>query len=272
MALVKCPWCGLTISEGISICPHCGKPTTRNASRNVAAPYNQSVARPPQTTSRYSDMTDIDDDDDDDDEKRSGSKVAIIIIAVLLVIAVPLGVFGYLKHQKEVKREEYINNLFIIKTQMLLASATAEDAASLVHDVWYNTIYEKRSDKTDPYTMSTKYRNSFNSDFNDSLRALYVSDLYQKYIEFIEDQSEEIADLFGELQNPPEELASAYSTLDSMYDAYQTLTTCATNPSGSLLSYTQQFESARDDFLKYYEKLEAIVPETNIKKRADALS
>ena len=49
---------------------------------------------------------------------------------------------------------------------MLNGASQAESAGGLIHDVWYNTIYDKYDSTTYKYTNGE-------TDFNDSLKNLF---------------------------------------------------------------------------------------------------
>ncbi len=50
---------------------------------------------------------------------------------------------------------------------------------------------------------------------------------------------ETVNSLMKELKNPPEEYKDAYDSISKLYDAYISLTNLATDPSGSLQTYSQ---------------------------------
>ena len=58
------------------------------------------------------------------------------------------------------------------------------------------------------------------------------------------------------LKNPPDEYRDAYEAMKDFYDAYQELTQCAVNPTGNLTSFTQTFNSADSNTLKYYKAVQ----------------
>lgn len=55
----------------------------------------------------------------------------------------------------------------------------------------------------------------------------------------IEDNQDTVNALMKKLKNPPDEYKDAYDAVSDLYDAYISLTNCATDPSGSLpFNYT----------------------------------
>ena len=119
--------------------------------------------------------------------------------------------------------------------------------------VWYNAIYEKRDDKTDKYTRPKGY---FVSDFNDALGNLYADSSFSSKISSIEDNQDTVNALMKKLKNPPDEYKDAYDAVSDLYDAYISLTNCATDPSGSLQTYSSTFNDADTNTLNAYKAME----------------
>lgn len=291
MALINCPECGKEISDRALSCPNCGCPIasvdqpvgTGSASAQtpeapVDIPVNQSPSDE-QKSPIYEKANEV--------EKAVKSKTGIIIavIAIAVVVIAAILISGAVKDAREKKaaeeaaaaaaaaRDEYIENLNTIRFDMLMAAADAEDAAGLIHDVWYNTIYEKSNSETNKYTIkSSKYSSSkssysdsdFNDDFNTSLTYLFIDAEFIEKQASIESQCDDIASLYGKMQNPPDDLSACYATLGDLYDAFLALTGCATDPSGNLNSYTSTLNEADSDFINYYDKLGAMIPTSEV--------
>ena len=62
-----------------------------------------------------------------------------------------------------------------------------------------------------------------------------------------------------ELKNPPDVYDDAYDALKDLYECYSKLTNMAVNPTGSLSSYTSDFNSVDSDFLSKYNKAKLYV-------------
>ena len=58
------------------------------------------------------------------------------------------------------------------------------------------------------------------------------------------------------LKNPPDEYKDAYDAVSDLYDAYISLTNCATDPSGSLQTYSSTFNDADTNTLNAYKAME----------------
>lgn len=240
MALIVCPECGKEISDKVKACPHCGYPFQRES--DTAAPQPVEV-----TSVNFTSP-----------EQKKKIRNGFIIASVAIILAI-VGILAAVSLSKSNSRSQYIENLWLARITMLTGAADAESLCNLTKSVWYNTIYEESSSDTDEYT---KTNGRFNDDFNDSLAALYSASSTLDAIREIEANQSEVADIIRALQNPPEDLAVCYSTIDAMYEEYQGLTNLAISPSGSLTSYAEEFRSYDNNFIKYYEKLETQIPET----------
>lgn len=241
MALITCPECEKEISDKVKACPHCGYPFPEN---------NQTSSIPQQV-----EVTSVNLGPKDPKKKK---KVLISgVVGIIAIIAVITAVFAVKQHNATTAREEYIENLRSIQAHMLSGGSVAEQMCNFTKSVWYNTIYEERDSKTDKYTMNN---GKFNEDFNDSLSMLYSNSDAITVIDGLKENRETVSTLMNDLQNPPDELATCFATVESMYDAYWGLTGLAISPTGSLKTYSEEFRTYDSDFMKYYEKLDAQIP------------
>ena len=91
---------------------------------------------------------------------------------------------------------DYAANLELASFTMLTGASTAEEAGTLIHDVWYDTIFDEHNADTSKYT-------SGNSDFNDSLSELFSDEEFQDKISSIKLNQDTVKDLMHKLTNPP---------------------------------------------------------------------
>jgi hypothetical protein len=152
---------------------------------------------------------------------------------------------------------DYSKNLKTATLAMLNGASSAEDAGNLIKSVWYNTIYKKSDSTTDKYTKSNVW--GFNNDFNDSLSALFADSSFKSTIEKINSNQDTVTNLMKELQNPPEEYTEAYSSIKEFYDAYLELTGLVTNPSGSLQTFSSDFNNAVSETAKCYKAMDIYI-------------
>lgn len=136
---------------------------------------------------------------------------------------------------------------------MLTGASEAESAGNLIKQVWYNAIYKEKDDDTDNYTRP---EGSFVSDFNEALGNLFTDSSFSSKISGIEDNQETVNALMKKLKNPPDEYKDAYDAVSDLYDAYISLTNCATDPSGSLQTYSGTFNDADTNTLNAYKAME----------------
>jgi type II secretory pathway pseudopilin PulG len=234
-----CTDCGMSIPDGATTCPSCGCPVEAdNQGTGTSQPQKVEITAVNMPT-----------------VKKSAKKyvvIAVVIVVLALTGIILASVINNANAQKA--KSEYSKNLKTASTLMLAGAAKAEDAGNLIKSVWYNTIYEKNDSKTNKYTRSNGY--GFNDDFNDSLEALFADSYFQSEISSIKENQQSVANYMKLLQNPPEEYAEAYQAIKAYYDAYLELTNLAINPSGSLQTFSSNFNEADSNALKCYKAME----------------
>ena len=264
MALIKCPNCGTDVSEKAKQCPNCGEILQTQKVVKVCEECGY----------------ELDDNEticpkcgcpvpESEEQKRTRKKKKIIIF-VIVILAVIFAIIAIacvvnITNQKKAKEaaasaeaarvqaaNDYASNLELASFTMLTGASTAEEAGTLIHDVWYDTIFDEHNADTSKYT-------SGNSDFNDSLSELFSDEAFQDKIASIKSNQDTVKELMQELTDPPEEYEEAYNTLKDYYDAYLELTNLAINPSGSLQSYTDDFNEADSNVLKYYNAMDVYI-------------
>lgn len=243
MALINCPECGKEVSDKSRQCIHCGNPLVEDAGEEIKT---QQV-----------EITSL-------DIKGKNLKKTIVSIIIILTVVIG-GIYGYNVIQDQAAESklasdtnDYIENVTNIRSTMFLGALESETVANLIHDIWYNTIYENYDYRTDKYTISNY---GFNDDFNDSLFAYFASQDYKDSITNINENQEVVKNIMKGLQNPPQGLDNVYSTITDMHEQYLKMCSNATNPTGNLTSYTQSINENSGNFLNLYEKLETQIPD-----------
>lgn len=241
-----CPDCGTELEEGMDICPKCGCPI-ENIIETEKTPQQVEVTGVKIT-------------------KKSKKIIVIAIIAV--IVAAIVTAVGVQTHKKNVaekakaeaqkQSEKYGTNLNMAAYSMLSGASDAETCGNLIKQVWYNAIYEKSDSKTDKYTKPKGY---YVSDFNDALQNLFSDSSFSGQIADINDNKDTVNSLMKKLKNPPEEYKDAYESLSKLYDAYISLTNLATDPTGSLQTYSQNFNDADNETLNCYNALKMYLEE-----------
>ena len=264
MAMIKCPKCEEEISDKSEKCIHCGHILIEKT-KVFCEECGTEIKPNEKVCSKCGCPAKI---KEDEPQKVEVTKVKIgngisskkIIICIIILLAIAGAVFGVIsynkkqeKERKEQLSENYKSNLSTISLKMLSGSADAEKCGNKIKKVWYNSIWKESDSETDKYT---KTNGRFNEDFNDSLSALFDDPDFTAITDRVEENQEEVAKLMKEMKNPPEEWEEAYRDLKDYYDEYLTFTNLCTNPSGSLQTYSTNFNNADDSAINAYKKVQ----------------
>lgn len=250
MALIYCPNCGNAVSNQAVACPRCSFPIS---SVNVPFDTCKDCGAQLSGTEQFCPVCGC----PVRKKKSSAKKAAILITAALLLFGiVAVTVFGVVIPGvlNEQRKQTYSSDLRSASYLMISGAADAEAAGNLIVSVWSNTIYEKADPETDPFTHSMG--RGFNDDFNDSLSALFSDSSFQSKIKTIKDNRESVLKKMKALQNPPQGYEEAYAAAKDLYDAYLEFTSIVIDPTGSLNSFSDSFQSADSRTVKYYDTLE----------------
>lgn len=261
MAMIKCPKCNKEISDKAIRCIHCDNSLIKEQ-KNVCEECGSPIKNDEKFCSKCGCPV------SDKKEKLvpqkvevtkvnlwnniSREKIIIGVISILAVIGIIVGIIVVNKDNEKQLSTEYKENLSTITYKMLDGAASAENCGNQIKSVWYNTIYEKDDYKTNKYT---KTYGVFNDDFNDSLSKLFSDATFISLTDEIEDNQKEVSNLMKKMKNPPEEWEDAYEELKDYYDDYLTLTNLCINPTGSLNTYSSNFNDADSDVLSGYNKM-----------------
>ena len=239
-----CEECGTPVAENAEMCPNCGCPLSgKQEERNIPQKEEITAIKEPLPK-----------------KKRKN----IIIIAAALLVAIVAAFVGNGLHQQKLaqeaaqRREEYAQKLKSVTSTMLITAINAENAGNLIRNVWYNSIYEERDSETDKYTRPNGY---FLDDFNDALDNLFSDASFRSRLTTIETEQEQVAKVMKDMKNPPEEFQEAYQVLKELYNAFTVMTNLATNPTGSLTSFTQEFREADSEFASRYDEIQLYIEE-----------
>lgn len=241
-----CPDCGAELEAEMDICSKCGCPI-ENIVETENAPQQVEVTGVKITKK---------------------SKKIILIATIAVIVAAIITAIGVQTHKKNVeekakaeaqkKSEEYGTTLNEAAHSMLSGAGDAEVCGNLIKKVWYNSIYEESDSETDKYTQPGGF---FVSDFNVALQILFLDSDFSTQIENINDNKDTVNSLMKKLKNPPEEYKEAYEALSELYDAYISLTNLATDPTGNLQTYSQNFNDADSETLNCYNALKMYLEE-----------
>lgn len=264
MALIKCPECGKEISDKAVSCPACGHQiisetvfennmiceecnTTLNRNDEICPNCGCPVVHKEKDTLQKVEVASI-----NIPQLSKKKRIVFISISVFIILAIIGSIFGVIIHRKYTTAK-YSENLQVATSTILLGASTAEDAGGLIHDVWYNTIYEKSDSRTDKYTKEDyPFHTSFNDDFNTSLATLMKDDEFSSKLDSIKSNQKLVNSIMKDLVNPPDKYKEAYEKLQTLYNSYLELTNLAINPTGNLTSYTSNFNNADTSTLNAY--------------------
>lgn len=264
MALIKCPNCGTDVSDKAKQCPNCGEILQTQKVVKVCEECGYELDDNETICPKCGCPVP---ESEEQKRTRKKKKIIIFVIAILVVIfaIIAIACVVNITNQKKAKEaaasaeaarvqadNDYASNLELASFTMLTGASTAEEAGTLIHDVWYDTIFDEHNADTSKYT-------SGNSDFNDSLSELFSDEEFQDKISSIKSNQDTVKDLMQKLTNPPAEYEEAYDTLKNYYDAYLELTNLAISPTGSLQSYTDDFNEADSNVLKYYSAMDVYI-------------
>ena len=244
MKPILCEECGVEIAVGMEACPNCGCPVPQPEEPSEETPQKVEVTAVnlpamAQNTKKY---------------------ILIAVIAVVAIVAAIL--LGIAIHKSNLEKEsarlseQYADTLETDYYSMLLGAIEAEDAGNLIKSVWYNAIYEERDSKTDKFTRPNGY---FVDDFNTALANLFRDSDFNETISSIESNQDLVSGLMKDLKNPPEEFDEAYDAIKELYNAYTALTNLATDPSGSLTTFSQNFNAADSEFANCYDAMKLYI-------------
>lgn len=260
MAMIKCPKCNKDISDKSNKCIHCGYDLeTRNIKKCVECgtklENNMTICPqcgcPVETTNTQKvEVTKI-------RNPFSKKQVIISLCMILMILALVLfGIYANKQKQKKINEEnlanyqDYMNDAAM---KMIEGAAQAEYCGNLIKEVWSDTINEEHYNSSTSKYIKTKY--GYTSDFNTSLNTLLEDEDFSKKIILIKNNREDVDEIMKKLINPSEEHKEAYATLKEYYDNYYSLTELAISPTGSLTTYSSNFNQADTDTVKSYNKM-----------------
>lgn len=244
MGLISCPKCGQTISDRANVCPHCNSNFSQQSPiicEECQTEYEASLSYCPNCG--CPNRIEV--------KREEERKYKGILISVIAIILIATGILGFNIWQKATERE-YYTNMETVSYAMLDGATQAETAGNLIKSVWYNAIYEKRDSETDKYTVKN---GKFADDFNDALENLFADAGFIRGISEIRNNQSEVVELMKKLKNPPKKYREAYSALKVYYDNYLKMTKAVINPTGSLNTFSEDFNKYDTDTVNAYEKM-----------------
>jgi hypothetical protein len=190
---------------------------------------------------------------------RNPSRRTVLAIAAVVVGGLIIGSIAKREHdhqQEIVAHDAYIDNLTSVSQSMLGGAAEAETTCNLIYKVWHAAIWESNR-----YSWDQDIRDYYSTDFNTALKKLMSSSEYSKHVSTIKSYNDSVEASMKQLSDPPKDCGEAYDTLEELYHQYTTLTSLATDPSGSFNSFSSDFSNSDSDFMTAYRLLQTQIPE-----------
>lgn len=256
MAMIECPNCKEKISDKAVKCPHCDYELVPNDKKLVCiecgAEIKEGEKACPICGCPVDEEISITQRVEVTGVKISPKNKKLLIKVIIAAIAVVIVAVLILQIQKKTRIKDYSENLELTAITMLSGASDAETCGNLIEQVWRNAIYETRDSSTDKYTRPNGY---FVSSFSTAVHNLFEDSSFSSKIRSIENNQDEVQALMKELKNPPREYEEAYDKISELYDAYTELTELVTSPSGSLQTFSSNFEEVDSEIVKCYKAM-----------------
>lgn len=247
MSLIKCNECGKEISTLAETCPNCGAPIEKENLEAVELSGNEVENTETKTNSI-----------------RNNKKLMMICIPILIIV-LGFGVFFGIKAYKD---KVSADNLKKCKTELnkyhydaLLIAAECEKTCNLINEVWSNSIYKENDKKTNKYTKNKS--GVFYEDFNDALKSLQNSSKYTTLTDKINEAKEKLDKKYRKIkeyesklnEKGKNEVSESMKALKELHEQVEIFSNLATNPSGSLTSYSSNVSKVDQDCMTKYSML-----------------
>ena len=231
---IICEECGAEIPQGADSCPNCGCPVPVDGEENTEAPQKVEL-----TSVKIPKL----------DQRKKKIVVGSIIGVIVLIAAISLIISQMRQATAAQLSADYSENISTVSAAILSSAIQTEEAGNLIHDVWYNCIFEENDPETNEYTRPNGY---YLDDFNDALANLFSDETFSQQLSSIKNDQETVTDLMRKMSDPPEEFEDAYEALRELFDAYTEFTNLVINPSGNLQTFTSNFNDAGGALLNCY--------------------
>lgn len=271
MALIQCEHCGNDISDKAANCPYCNRVLTKDTKGNsLCEECNTEIPADAKVCPKCGCPVSVKEEETTQrvevasvnlHMKKSTKKIVIAVVVAIVLLVSGVLIFSIVSNNNKKKAAQeaalmYINDVELTCLAMLDGAVDAENAGNLIKRVWYNAIHEERDSETDKYTRPNGY---FVDDFNEALGYLFSDSDFIELTSDIEENQTRVANFMKDLKNPPEEHREAYEAVKEFYEAYLELTNLATNPTGSLNTYSSAFNEADTKTVNCYNAMKLYI-------------
>lgn len=180
----------------------------------------------------------------------------LILLFLMAVTAVSVCGCQMTKIKSETPKKETFNYEEKSKealTEMISNAAESEKLGNYIKAIWGNSIWQRRDEMTDAYTLDAN--GNFNEDFNTSLSNFFASDTYSSQVEKINKSSQKIVSLMKELNDPPKEYKERYDDLKRLYLKCSEFSSFVISCSGSYNSFCEKFETLDSESVQIYDEI-----------------
>ena len=139
---IICEECGAEIPQGADSCPNCGCPVPVDGEENTEAPQKVEL-----TSVKIPKL----------DQRKKKIVVGSIIGVIVLIAAISLIISQMRQATAAQLSADYSENISTVSAAILSSAIQTEEAGNLIHDVWYNCIFEENDPETNEYTRPNGY-------------------------------------------------------------------------------------------------------------------
>ncbi|MBR1930805.1 MAG: hypothetical protein IJ833_04925 [Lachnospiraceae bacterium] len=176
------------------------------------------------------------------------------IITILLVLAMIM--LAISSHTTPLRKNRSATQRLTELTNAILDSCCqVEDCGNMIIAVWNNSIYNKEAANTDMYTREDNGTGAFYEDFNDALDNLFLDPEFAGQIDAIRLQQQNIIALMREMNDLQENNQEVYDDLKNYYECYMQFADMVVHPTGSLSSFSSDFDEADENTVRYYRNI-----------------
>lgn len=177
------------------------------------------------------------------------------IVLVLVLMFTLTGCFG-----ANNRHNEYVDMLNEVSLLMLSSGADAETEANMVAQVWGDAVNNRRSNpNTQEFMQGAMVSGRVNFDL--ALGNYFRSPLSRERVADISRDRGLVQNMIRDMQSYPVGFERVYDALLDLHTAYIALTNLATNPTGSLQTFSSARSAAISDFMVAHERLQTLMPE-----------